>query len=45
MMDLLTQRGKSKIVQSCSYSLTGMGCVKRIYPDLAMLACTSQGGR
>ncbi|WP_295501937.1 3-oxoacid CoA-transferase subunit B [Limnohabitans sp. Rim8] len=43
MMDLLTKQGQSKLVQTCSYPLTGIGCVKRIYTDLATLACTPQG--
>jgi 3-oxoadipate CoA-transferase, beta subunit len=43
MMDLLTKQGVSKIVQSCTYPLTGIACVKRIYSDLATLACTPQG--
>ena len=43
MMDLLTKQGQSKVVQQCSYPLTGLGCVKRIYSDLATLACTPQG--
>jgi 3-oxoadipate CoA-transferase beta subunit len=43
MMDLLTKQGVSKIVASCTYPLTGVGCVKRIYSDLATLACTPQG--
>src|SRR5436309_2145975 len=43
MMDLLTKQGHSKIVENCSYPLTGIGCVKRIYTDLATLACTPQG--
>jgi len=43
MMDLLTKQGESKIVSACSYPLTGIGCVKRIYSDLATLACTPQG--
>ncbi|MDF2464978.1 MAG: 3-oxoadipate CoA-transferase [Ramlibacter sp.] len=43
MMDLLTKKGESKIVSSCSYPLTGIGCVKRIYSDLATLECTPQG--
>ena len=43
MMDLLTKKGESKVVQECSYPLTGLGCVKRIYSDLATLACTPQG--
>lgn len=43
MMDLLTKQGASKVVKSCTYPLTGIGCVKRIYSDLATLACTPQG--
>ena len=43
MMDLLTKQGDSKVVDQCSYPLTGIGCVKRIYSDLATLACTPQG--
>ena len=43
MMDLLTKKGESKIVQKCSYPLTGIGCVKRVYSDLATLACTPGG--
>jgi len=43
MMDLLTKQGQSKVVAQCSYPLTGIGCVKRIYCDLATLACTPQG--
>ena len=43
MMDLLTKQGVSKIVEQCSYPLTGIGCVKRIYSELATLACTPQG--
>jgi 3-oxoadipate CoA-transferase beta subunit len=43
MMDLLTKKGESKVVQECSYPLTGLGCVKRIYSDLATLECTTEG--
>jgi len=43
MMDLLTKKGESKIVAQCSYPLTGIGCVKRIYSDIATLECTPQG--
>ena len=43
MMDLLTKQGESKVVQACSYPLTGIACVKRIYADLCTLECTSQG--
>ncbi len=45
MMDLLTKKGESKVVAQCSYPLTGIGCVKRIYTDLATLECTPQGLR
>ncbi|WP_295552134.1 3-oxoacid CoA-transferase subunit B [uncultured Pseudacidovorax sp.] len=45
MMDLLTKQGVSKVVAQCSYPLTGLACVKRIYTDLATLACTPQGLR
>jgi 3-oxoadipate CoA-transferase beta subunit len=43
MMDLQIKQGQSKLVQACSYPLTGIGCVKRVYTDLATLACTPQG--
>ncbi len=43
MMDLLTKSGTSKIVKSCTYPLTGIACVKRIYSDVATLECTPQG--
>ena len=43
MMDLLTKQGQSKLVSQCSYPLTGIGCVKRVYTDLATLACSANG--
>lgn len=45
MMDLLTKQGESKIVQTCSYPLTGIACVKRVYTDVCTLDCTPQGLR
>ena len=45
MMDLLTKKGESKIVAQCTYPLTAIGCVKRIYTDLATFECTLQGLR
>ncbi|MBL8287311.1 MAG: 3-oxoacid CoA-transferase subunit B [Rubrivivax sp.] len=45
MMDLLAKDGSSKIVERCSYPLTGIGCVKRVYTDLATFACTPEGLR
>lgn len=43
MMDLLTKKGESKIVSTCTYPLTGIACVKRIYTDVATLECSPQG--
>jgi 3-oxoadipate CoA-transferase beta subunit len=45
MMDLLTKQGASKIVERCTYPLTGLACVKRVYSDLATLACSPEGLR
>ena len=36
MMDLLTKDGKSKLVEKCTYPLTGVACISRIYSDLAV---------
>jgi len=43
MMDLLTKQGESKVVPQCTYPLTGIACVKRIYTDMATLECTPDG--
>ncbi len=43
MMDLLTKQGESKLVKQCSYPLTGIGCIKRVYTDLATFEVTPQG--
>lgn len=43
MMDLLTKKGESKVVAQCSYPITGITCVKRIYSELATLECTPNG--
>ncbi len=43
MMDLLTKTGDSKLVATCTYPLTGVACVSRIYSDLATLSCGPQG--
>jgi 3-oxoadipate CoA-transferase, beta subunit len=43
MMEHLTKSGQSKIVERCSYPLTGIACVSRLYTDLAVLDVTPQG--
>jgi 3-oxoadipate CoA-transferase beta subunit len=43
MMDHLTKTGESKLVPQCTYPLTGIGCVTRIYTDLAILDVTVEG--
>jgi 3-oxoadipate CoA-transferase beta subunit len=43
MMDHQTKTGESKIVRECSYPLTGVACVNRIYTDLAVLDVTPHG--
>ena len=45
MMELLTKSGESKIVKTCTYPLTGIACVSRIYSDLAVIDITAQGLR
>ena len=43
MMELLTKTGESKLVQACTYPLTGIACVSRIYSDLAVIDLSPAG--
>jgi len=45
MMDHQTKTGESKLVEACSYPLTGVACVSRIYTDLAVIDVTREGLR
>lgn len=43
MMTLFAKDGTPKLVPSCSYPLTGLGCVDRVYTELATFAIGADG--
>ncbi|MDK9607579.1 3-oxoacid CoA-transferase subunit B [Lelliottia wanjuensis] len=43
MTEHLTKKGECKIVEHCTYPLTGMACIDRIYSDMAVMDITPQG--
>ena len=40
-----TKQGDAKLVESCTYPLTGVGVVNRVYTDLAVIDITDEGFR
>jgi 3-oxoadipate CoA-transferase, beta subunit len=42
-MDLLTRSGTSKLVHQCTYPLTGLACVSRVYTDIAIFSVGKDG--
>jgi len=43
MTDLFTKTGESKLVAACTYPLTGVACVTRVYTDHAIFDVTPGG--
>jgi 3-oxoadipate CoA-transferase beta subunit len=43
MMTLFAKDGAPKLVRECSYPLTGLGCVDRVYTDLATFRVGPEG--
>ncbi len=42
MMELLTRDGASKLVERCTYPVTGLHCVSRVYTDVAVFDITDE---
>ena len=45
MMTLFAKDGTPKLVADCTYPLTGVGCVDRVYTDVATFAVGPDGVR
>jgi 3-oxoadipate CoA-transferase beta subunit len=45
MMNLFTKDGSPKLVPSCTYPLTGLGCVSRVYTECAIFDVDKTGQR
>jgi len=45
MMTLFAKNGSPKLVPACTYPLTGVGCVSRVYTDHAVFEITPDGVR
>ncbi len=43
LMEHLTKTGESRLVRRCTYPLTALGVVKRVYTNLAVLDVTADG--
>jgi 3-oxoadipate CoA-transferase beta subunit len=43
MMTLFTKKGEAKLVQACTYPLTGVACVSRVYTDYATFDIQPEG--
>ena len=45
MMDLQTKTGDCKLVRQCTYPLTGLACVSRIYSDVGVFSVGADGAK
>ena len=43
VMELFTRDGQCKLVQECTYPLTGIGCVNALYTDYAVFDLSADG--